>query len=106
TRPDVLELNPRGGWIARRSRFSMAARAANRPESSGDRVSGQTNSFWRSLTGIRTDAIKSAGWCSENSRTGKREEIWIKKPTHAILFLQPSDSLCLRAREGLQRFSC
>ena len=97
-RPDVLEPNPRGGWIAGLSRFLMTARAVNRPESSGDRVSGQTNSYWRSRTNTRTDAITSDVWYWKDSRTGKSEEICIKKLTHAILFLQPSDSPCLRAR--------
>src|SRR5439155_9408127 len=71
TKPDALEPNPRGGWIAGPSRFFMTARAVNRPESSGDRVNSQTNSFWRSLTNTRTDAITSAVWCSKDSRRGK-----------------------------------
>src|SRR5262249_48170047 len=49
----------------------MTVRAVNRPESSGDRVNNQTNSFWRSLTNTRTDAITSAVWCSKDSRSGK-----------------------------------
>jgi hypothetical protein len=52
----------------------MAARAVNRPESSGDRVSSQTNSFWRSLTNTRTDAITSAIWYSKDSRKEKKYE--------------------------------
>src|SRR5262245_10148190 len=96
--PDVLEPNPRVDGIAGPSRFFMTARAVNRPESSGDRVNSQTNSFWRSLTNTRTDAITSDVCYWKDSRTGKSEEICIKKLTHAILFLQPSDSPCSRAR--------
>ena len=71
TKPDVLEPNPRGVWIAGPSRFFMIARALNQPESSCDWVSGQTNSLWRSLTNIRTDAVMSAVWYSKDSRRGK-----------------------------------
>src|SRR5262249_41034268 len=71
TKPDVLEPNPRGVWTAGPSRFFMIARALNRPGSSCDWVSGQTNSLWRSLTNIRTDAVMSAVWYSKDSRRGK-----------------------------------
>src|SRR5262249_19459262 len=71
TKPDVLEPNPRGGWIAGPSRFFVTARVANRPESSRDRGNGQTNSFSRSRTNTRTDASTSAVWCSNASRRGK-----------------------------------
>src|SRR5215467_4889333 len=70
-KPDVLEPNPRSGWIAGPSRFIMTARAVYRHESSGDRVYGQTRSLWKSLTNIRTDAITSDVWCSKDSRRGK-----------------------------------